>query len=84
MLHNSTGADEDLQLDNAVKHGNQQSLGIFYDKYAPALYGISSRIVNEGKRAEKILNDSFINAWNQMDAFNPSNSSVFSWLIAIA
>jgi DNA-directed RNA polymerase specialized sigma24 family protein len=83
MLRNSTGAD-DLQLAIAIKKGNQQSLGVLYDKYAPALSGIISRITNDKKLNEKILTKAFVNAWNQITAFNSSTSSLFSWLISIA
>jgi DNA-directed RNA polymerase specialized sigma24 family protein len=83
MLSNSIGAD-DLQLAIAIKQGNQQSLGLLYDKYAPALSGIIIRIINNEKQAEKILNLTFVKIWNEVAAFNSCSSSLFSWLINLA
>ena len=83
MIGNSIGAADDLRLAVAIKKGDQQSLGLLYDKYAPALSGIISRIVNEEILAEKILNLTFVKAWNDVAAFNSCSSSLFSWLIKI-
>jgi DNA-directed RNA polymerase specialized sigma24 family protein len=83
MLRNSTGAD-DLQMAIAIKQGNQEYLGLLYDKYAPALSGIISRITDDKKLEEKILSTTFVNVWNQIATFNSSTGSLFSWIIRIA
>ena len=80
MTLHSANAAADLQLAASLQKGKQESLAVVYDKYAPALGGIISRMVNETALAEKILQDSFINAWRQVAAFNPSNSSFFTGL----
>ena len=79
----SANAAADLQLAASLQKGKQESLAVVYDKYAPALAGIISKMVNETALAEKILQDSFINAWRQVAAFNSANSSFFTWLINI-
>jgi DNA-directed RNA polymerase specialized sigma24 family protein len=84
MLHTSIGSEDDLRLAVAIKQGNQQSLAVLYDKYAPALAGIINRIINKEKQAEDILTSTFLQVWKQIATFNPSNSSLFSWLIKIA
>ncbi len=84
MWHNSIRADDDQRLAVSVKQGNRQSFGLLYDKYAPALSGIISRIANNEKLAEVILNKTFVKLWNQMVTFNSSKTSVFTWLINIA
>jgi RNA polymerase sigma-70 factor (ECF subfamily) len=73
----------DLQLAVSLQQGNQQSLADVYDKYAPALAGIISKMVNETSLAEKILHISFVAAWDRIGTFHPSNSSFFNWLINI-
>lgn len=83
-MHTYTRADEDLELAVSLKRGKQQSLAVLYDKYAPALTGIITRIIKDESLVEKVLNNSFVKAWNQISAFNPSNNSLFSWLINIA
>ena len=68
----------------SVKKGNHQSVGLLYDKYAPALSGIISRITNNEKLAEEILNITFVKLWNQTGTFNSSKTSLFTWLINMA
>lgn len=83
MIHRSANSAADLQLAISLQQGNRQSLAVVWDKYAPALAGIIRRMVNETSLEEKILNDSFVNAWNQIAAFKPTKSSFFTWLINI-
>ena len=83
MTLQSANAAADLQLAASLQEGKQESLAVVYDKYAPALGGIINRMVNEKALAEKILQDSFINAWRQVATFDPANSSFFTWLINI-
>lgn len=84
MFRNFINKDNDIQLAVVMQQGNKQSLGILYDKYAPALFGIITRITNNEKTAENILSLTFVRIENQIAAFNSSFSSLFSWLINIA
>lgn len=83
MFRNSNRTYDDLQLAVAIKQGNQQSFGLLYDKYAPALLGIIIRIANNQRKAEEILSHVFVKVWNQIASFNSSNTSLFSWLIQL-
>lgn len=83
MIDHSVNTAADLQLAVSLQQGNQESLAVVYDKYAPALRGIISKVVNETSLAEKILHDSFVHVWDQAVAFNPFKSSFFTWLINI-
>ena len=86
MLQNSvlTDTDDDQELVYAVKQGSQQCLGKLYDKYAPALMGIISRISDNEKMAEEILNTAFVKIWKQAVHFDASQNSLFTWLINIS
>lgn len=84
MLRNVHSAEEDDRIFVLLKQGDQQALGLLYDKYAPALFGIISRITNNEKQAEEILHRVFIKAWNLRDAYNSSGLSLFTWLINMA
>jgi DNA-directed RNA polymerase specialized sigma24 family protein len=76
--------DDDAALAAAIKEGNQQSFGELYDKYAPALMGIISRIVKDTEQAEEILNNTFVNVWNQIAQYNGSQGTLLIWLINMA
>lgn len=84
MLRHVHSVEEDHRIFFLLKKGDQQAIGLLYDKYAPALFGIISRITNNEKQAEKILHRVFIKAWNLRDAYNSSGLSLFTWLINMA
>ena len=84
MIKNNPGADEDILLVGAICKGDQQALGKLYDKYAPALMGIISRIVPTDIIADEILQQVFQHLWNEAGLFDASRNSVFTWLINIA
>jgi RNA polymerase sigma-70 factor (ECF subfamily) len=56
-------------------------MGKLYDTYFPAINGIICRLTTKNKLVENILEIGFINAWQQIDSFNPTNGSIFTWLL---
>lgn len=73
--------DEDTRLLVAAQAGDQQCFSLLYDKYAPALLGIISKIIDNEQLAEKTLLLTFVNAWNTITQFNNFDSTLFTWLI---
>lgn len=84
MLNDVSSAEEDQRVLLLLMQGNQESISLLYNKYAPALFGIICRITNNKQLAEGILQTVFLKAWNQRDASNSSGLSVFTWLINMA
>ncbi len=83
-MSNYAGENDDRGLVASIKQGDQQAFGKLYDKYAPSLFGIISRIVNDEKTGEEILNKVFVTAWSQAADFNASKTSFFTWLITLS
>jgi RNA polymerase sigma-70 factor (ECF subfamily) len=54
-----------------------------YDATAPYLLGVALRIVRHRERAEEVLQDAFVNAWNRAGAYQASLSQPMTWLTAI-
>ena len=77
-------SNEDTRLVEAVQAGDQHSFSLLYDKYAPALLGIISKIIHNEHLADESLQLTFVNAWNTISRFNNSENSLFTWLINIA
>ncbi len=53
----------------------------FYDCYAPAVFGIISKIITNEELAESVLSNCFVTAWNQKHSFDNTKSTLFTWLI---
>ncbi len=76
--------DDDTRLVMAVQADDQQCFGLIYNKYAPAILGIISKIIDNEHMAENALQLTFVNAWKTISRFNNSDSSLFIWLINMA
>ena len=62
----------------------ERGLSLLYDMYASSLLGIVSRIVKNKAVAEEVLQNVFLKAWNNIDSFNASKGTLFTWLVAIS
>lgn len=80
-MKNSIVEWNDQQLAASIGQGDQQALHVIYDRYAPALFGIISRIANDKLLAEEVLTKVFLNIGSKVGSFNPIMSSFFTWLI---
>jgi RNA polymerase sigma-70 factor (ECF subfamily) len=67
-------------------HINKDSswLNELYDRYAPSLMGVITKIVGRPAEAEKVLYHLFIEIWERRGSFNECNQGIFSWMIKIA
>jgi DNA-directed RNA polymerase specialized sigma24 family protein len=86
MLFNSTmiDVDEDAILIAAVKNRDLHCFDKLYNKYAPMLFGVISRIEKDSHKAEEILNATFVSIWHQIIQFTDNQSTFFTWLVSIA
>ena len=83
MLDIDFMSKNDLELAVLMEEKDQESMAYFYDKYAPAVYGIICRIIKEKHMAEDCLAATFIQAWDQVADFRNSGISLFNWLLNI-
>jgi len=63
---------------------NQESFIALYDKYAPAIMGVISRIVGNARLAEDVLQSAFVEMWNSIKKYDASKEKIFIWMLKIA
>ncbi len=73
--------DNDTLVEECVK-GNPDALTLFYTRFAPKMYGVVMRYVNNPKDAEDILHDGFIVALTRLNTLR-SPERVEYWLASI-
>jgi RNA polymerase sigma-70 factor (ECF subfamily) len=77
-------ASADLQqLLARVALGDRAAFRQLYDATAPSLFGVALRIVRQRDRAEEVLQDAFVNAWNRAAGYQAALSQPMTWLTAI-
>jgi len=80
----ATIAPGDLQqLLARVALGDRVAFRQLYDATAPSLFGVALRIVRQRDRAEEVLQDAFVNAWNRAAGYQAALSQPMTWLTAI-
>ncbi len=76
-------AVSDADLITLVTQGNQDALGMLYERYSRAVYSFSLRIVGDAQTAEEILQEVFVRAWQQGGSFQSARGSLITWLLSI-
>jgi RNA polymerase sigma factor (sigma-70 family) len=74
---------EEVELVERMADGDTQALGILYDRYSSMLLALAARILHDGGAAEDILQEVFWQAWRQAERYDPSRSSVSTWLVLL-
>ena len=75
---------DDMALVRRLVDRHPEALGELYDRFAPLLLAITRRILGSAADAEEVLQEAFLQAWNQADRYDSSRSSVSTWLVLIA
>lgn len=73
----------DADLVAQVAEGNQLAISELYDRYNGLLLALARRVLNDTSTAEDILQEVFVQVWNQAERYDRSRSSVSTWLVLI-
>lgn len=79
---NPSPADQEILA--ALKNGDQEALGLLYDKYSGVLLGLIMHLIPDKEIAETILSESFVAIWKAKDSFDPDKTRLLTWMIKIA
>lgn len=79
----TTGADpaDDARLMALVVRGDRVALAGLYDRHAPVMLALGTRILADRNLAEDVVHDVFIEAWHHAREFDAGRGSVRAWLV---
>jgi DNA-directed RNA polymerase specialized sigma24 family protein len=75
---------ETTQLIADIKSRDIPRFGLFYDAYAPVLYGWILTKTSSVATAEHILLKTFITVWSTISQYDPNKCSFLIWLIQLS
>ena len=75
---------DDKELVAAIAAGDEKSLSELFDRYAGMLTALAHRILKNQPDAEEVLQETFLQVWNQAGRYDAKRSSVSTWLVLIA
>jgi len=74
----------DNELLTGVAAGDRAAFAAFYDRHAPAVFGLLIRMLPQRGDAEDVLQETFMQVWRQAGRFDPTRSSPFGWVVMMA
>jgi RNA polymerase sigma-70 factor, ECF subfamily len=74
----------DEALMQAVQERNDDALGKLYDRYSGILKALIMRIVHNESEAEDLLQEIFMEIWNQAANFSASKGKPLGWMVTLA
>ncbi|TVZ52083.1 RNA polymerase sigma factor [Dokdonia sp. Hel_I_53] len=66
-----------------LKAGDERAIGLLYDHYADALYGVAIKVTHEEELAQDVLQESFIKIWKNAHKYDASKARLFTWLFRV-
>ena len=71
------------QLLLRIAAGDIQSMATFYDETAAPLFSLAIRILGDHGEAEEVIQDVYMQIWENAGAFDPMLGSAFHWVVSI-
>ena len=75
-------APEDTRLLEGIARQERQALSRLYDRYATILYTTAARILQNTEEPADVLQNVFVQIWNQAADYDSRMGTPFRWLLA--
>jgi RNA polymerase sigma-70 factor (ECF subfamily) len=76
-------AAEDAQIVRRMAGGDASALAALYDRYARAVYSLSTRILADRDEAQDVAQEVFAQAWAQAGRYEAGRARVLTWLLVM-
>ena len=74
----------DLLLMGRIAARDSTAFRELFDEYSPMVLGVLVRMLGDSALAEEVLQEAFLQVWEQADRFRPERASPRGWLLLIA
>lgn len=81
---NATVTYTEEELIQLLKGQSRQAFNYLYTNYAPALYGVIYKILEDEQTSQDVLQDVFVKIWNNIAQYNSDKGRLYTWLLNIA
>ncbi|WP_407912098.1 sigma factor [Kitasatospora sp. NE20-6] len=72
--------DADARLQLRLARGEEAALGELYDRFAPLVHGLATRVLDDQDAAEQLTREVFAQLWTDPSSWRPDEGSLRSWL----
>jgi RNA polymerase sigma-70 factor (ECF subfamily) len=78
------GAPTDLELMTAIQAEDPDALSVLYDRYNGILKALILRVVHNDAEADDLLQEIFMEIWNQAKNFSAQKGKPLGWMVTLA
>jgi RNA polymerase sigma-70 factor (ECF subfamily) len=78
------GAPTDLELMLSIQEGDPDALSQLYDRYNGIIKALILRVVHNEAEAEDLLQEIFMEIWNQAKNFSAQKGKPLGWMVTLA
>jgi RNA polymerase sigma-70 factor (ECF subfamily) len=76
--------ESDRELVARVRDADPAALATLYDRYAPAVHGLTRAILRDDRLAEEATHDVFLGVWQDPSSYQPARGVFAAWLLRVA
>jgi RNA polymerase sigma-70 factor (ECF subfamily) len=74
----------DTALIERIGRGDADALAVLYDRHAPRVLGLTTRILGDPDEAEDVLQEVFLHVWRNPGQFDETRGTATTWLLILA
>lgn len=74
----------DIELVHLTSGGNQEALGLLYDRHAPLIFSVLAQKLADPVEAQDVVHDVFLKLHMKSHLYNPTLGSPVAWLLTVA
>src|SRR5436853_3533916 len=78
------GAPSDFDLMKGIQAGDADALSQLYDRYNGILKALILRVIHNEAEADDLLQEIFMEIWNQAKNFSPQKGKPLGWMVTLA
>ena len=75
---------DDLGLLSDIRSGSQDAMASFFDRYSKIVYSVALRVLKDTGEAEDVMQEIFVQVWQNPGAFVSGRGSLGGWLVVVA
>lgn len=75
---------DDLGLLSDIRSGSQDAMASFFGRYSKIVYSVALRVLKDTGEAEDVMQEIFVQVWQNPGAFVSGRGSLGGWLVVVA
>ena len=73
----------DEELLEAIAAGEEDALGVLYDRFGRVAYGLALRVLRDRALAEDAVQEAFLAVWRAADAYRRERAKPATWILTL-